>query len=248
MGGLFSVAGDIGWIEIAKSGRKPKPKPPLVPSSKAAPQPSPGRSPLADPRANSRADSRTNSQANSRSNFLDGGAKPLGLAALREDGLLSPGGPSRSATRKLAGPLMGRDKQMANLKALRDADNTSRRRRPNLLERRPRTSIVGSDIDPTFDDHALAKPSKPWWKAHTFPPMDAGGAASNRSNADYLKTVGAVGDLPRYTAEALETHPNGMRDVADLLKQVEPDTHQRIGQADLQADPVAEIRRGKVGC
>ena len=223
--------------DLAKPGRKPGPKPPL---SQVAPQPSPGRSPLAD----SGADFRTKS----RSGFLDRHAKPLGQAALREDGLLNPGSPRQSASRKLAGNLMGRDKQMANLKALREADNTSKRRRPNLLERPPRTSIVGSDIDPTLADHARAKPSNPWWKAHTFPPMDAGGAASNRRNADYLKTVGTIGDLPRYTAEALETHPNGMRDVADLLKQVEPDTHQRIGQADLQADPVAEIRRGKVGC
>jgi hypothetical protein len=226
--------------DLAKPVRKPKPKPPLIPSSKAAPQLSPGRSPLAPPRANSLATSR----ADSGSDSLDSHAKPLGLAALREDGLLNPGGPSRSATHKLAGDLMGRDKQMANLKALREADNTSKRRRPNLLERPPRTSIVGSDIDPTLADHARAKPSNPWWKAHTFPPMDAGGAASNRRNADYLKTVGTIGDLPRYTAEALETHPNGMRDVADLLKQVEKADPERAKElADKTFKRLSEGRR-----
>jgi hypothetical protein len=197
--------------DLAKPGRKPGPKPPL---SQVAPQPSPGRSPLADSGANFRADFR----AKSRSGLLGGHAKPLGLAALGEDGLLNPGSPRQSASRKLAGNLMGRDKQMANLKALREPDNKAQSRRPNLLERPPRRSIVGSDIDPTFADHAFAKP---WWKSQTFPAMDAGGAASNRRNADDLKTVGSVGDLPRYTAEALEAHPNGMRDVADLLKQVE---------------------------
>ena len=51
--------------------------------------------------------------------------------------------------------------------------------------------------------------------------MTAAGDASNQRTADHLRTIHGVGDMPRWTADALETAGDkGVADVADLLEKV----------------------------
>jgi hypothetical protein len=84
----------------------------------------------------------------------------------------------------------------------------------------------------------VPNPGQPWWKQGGLKPLDAAGDASNQRTADHLRTIHGVGDMPRWTADALETSGDkGIADVADLLEKV----HQNNpAQARLLADETYE--------
>jgi hypothetical protein len=173
-------------------------------------------------------------------------AKRLGVTSLKEDGLVNPGGPTQSATRDLATSLIGDDKEVASILKMRQAEETktkaaaqrskmvktamenARRNPRSLLDRTPRPSAKAAAPRPARPSRpvqpvrsSIPNAGQPWWRQGGLKPMTAAGDASNQRTADHLRTIHGVGDMPRWTADALETAGDkGVRDVADLLEKV----------------------------
>jgi hypothetical protein len=177
--------------------------------------------------------------------FNSSHAKRLGLTTLKEDGLVTPGGPTQSATRKLAGSLIVDDKEVANILKMRQAEEAkskaeaqrskmvkaavenARRIPRSLLDRTPRPTPKAAAPRPvrsvrtTQPRPTPQAPGVPWWRQGRLKPLDAAGDASNQRTADHLRTIHGVGDIPRWTSDALETAGDkGVADVADLLEKV----------------------------
>jgi lysozyme family protein len=171
-------------------------------------------------------------------------AKRLGLTSLKEDGLVNPDGPTQSATRKLAGSLIGDDQEVANILKMRQAEEAkttaaaqrskmvkaavenARRNPRSLLDRTPKPTPKAAVSRPVRTTPQPVKSSipnagQPWWRQGGLKPLDAAGDASNQRTADHLRTIHGVGDIPRWTSDALETAGDkGVADVADLLEKV----------------------------
>ena len=142
-------------------------------------------------------------------------AKPLGLAALKEDGLINPDGPTQSATRKLAKNLTAKNittsdladstKQISSMRRIRDmaereAQLPSHPTRPahprNLLEP-PITRKPVQSLAQTGTEHGRQFGRQPWWKQGAIVSISADGQASNVRTVNYFKGVSSVGDIPR---------------------------------------------------
>jgi len=145
-------------------------------------------------------------------------AAGLGLAPLKEDGLVNPEGPTHAATRKLAGGLLGRQDQVRRIEAIREDGK--------------RAPAPKSLLDPAPEPRPQPRPQpRPWWKHQSIRPIDAAGQASNARTVRHMGTVTSVGDMPRWTADALETAGDkGIDDVADLLNQLQEADPEQAGR------------------